>query len=566
MSPRSPDADWCLPDRVAYVVSHSYPYSSNGYAVRTHEVARALVGLGHDVVVINRPGRPWSIEGFTAAGPVRSEEIVDGVRYVFLPLAANPEDSRRTRLRRAEAALLEAFGIFRPGVVIGVSNWENAEPAQNAARRHGCAFFYEQRGFWEMSRAAVEPEYAQSEEYQRTRDYELRIARDAAAVFTLNGPMRAEMIRRGVPEAKIHLAPNGVSPPGPIAKGITRKSLGITERHLLGYVGSLSEYEGTGLLVHLVARLRREDIDVGLLIVGSSAPKGLIGSQHAPSQESGLRALAESLGVQAHVHFAAQQSWDRIGAYYTLLDAIVMPRLRSDMTDIVAPLKPYAAAAYGVPFFMTDMPSLAEIAADIDARLFAEGDLDALAGMVRDQLAATPAPAAPDIRASVRWPERVRVMSRLLQVEAAKQHTRMAQVFADGFGPGQGHAGPGGAFDIGVLPQVVFERGAQTLACLGPGRHLKGDGVARLTRTNILAHLATATPGVFVIDWAGLQTQPGDWAGLWSIHDMRLNRLVMTACRIATERGWRCQVTGPVNRSQAPLYRTVAAVLEEVLP
>ena len=65
MTARKPvTANWLLPDRIAYVVSHSFPYSSNGYAVRSHEVARALIARGHEVVVFNRPGRPWDIEGF----------------------------------------------------------------------------------------------------------------------------------------------------------------------------------------------------------------------------------------------------------------------------------------------------------------------------------------------------------------------------------------------------------------------------------------------------------------------------------------------------------------------
>ena len=47
---------------------------------------------------------------------------------------------------------------------------------------------------------------------------------------------------------------------------------------------------------------------------------------------------------------------------------------------------------------------------------------------------------------------------------------------------------------------------------------------------------------------------------------MHLNRQIMDACRIALDRGWRLQVVGPVLRSQAPLFRTVSGVFEEVQP
>lgn len=41
-----------LPGRVLYAVRHSFPFASNGYAVRTHGVARALVQSGCQVVVV----------------------------------------------------------------------------------------------------------------------------------------------------------------------------------------------------------------------------------------------------------------------------------------------------------------------------------------------------------------------------------------------------------------------------------------------------------------------------------------------------------------------------------
>jgi glycosyltransferase involved in cell wall biosynthesis len=561
---------WKLPRRVAYVVSHSYPYSSNGYAVRSHEVARALGQLGHDVIVINRPGRPWDIEGFAPATPVRTEQIIDGVRYVFLPCKSGAEMNRRDRLRQAERVLMEAFEIFRPGAVIAVSNWENAEPAQNAARRWDCAFFYEQRGFWELSRAACEPDYENSSDYTRDRENELRIARTAQAVFTLNRAMGDELARRGIAEGKIHLVPNGVSDPGPVAKGVDRASIGCTARHLLGYVGSLSVYEGAEDLLKLLARLRGDGVDADLLIVGSSAPKGLIGSNHAAALEAQLQTQAAGLGIAAHIHFVAQVPQDRIGAYYSMLDAVVMPRRRTPVTELVAPLKPYAAAAYGVPVFMTDMAPLDEVARDIHASLFPEGDMDALAAMLRQTLEAGGHRAVlSPLRPAVRWQRRVHPMSRLLKTAAGAQPDP-----SEVFGAATGDAAPqaaatGHLFDTHILPRVALRDsiGVAPVAALGPCGFLDpGAGISRLTRVNILSHLATGDVGRFVIDWAGLQGDPGEWEGLWSIENMRLNRLLMDACRIALDRGWRLQVAGPVLRARAPLFRTVSGVLEEILP
>ena len=74
-----------------------------------------------------------------------------------------------------------------------------------------------------------------------------------------------------------------------------------------------------------------------------------------------------------------------------------------------------------------------------------------------------------------------------------------------------------------------------------------------------------------MIDWAGLQSdgigsEYDEWAELWTISDMRMNRQVMDACRIAVNRGWRLVVLGPIHGSVAPLFRTVSGLFEVVSP
>lgn len=567
--------DWCLPNRVAYVVDHSFPHTSDGYAVRSHAVARALGEAGHEVIVINRPGRPWDIEGFSPEGPVPVEQVIDGVRYIFPPLLHPAGGNRRARLRQAEQVLLEVFGIYRPGAVLAVSNWENAEPAQYAARRWNVPFLYEQRGFWEMSRAAAEPDYAQSAEFATTRANELRVAQAAQAVFTLNRAMRDELVRRGVAAEKIHLVPNGVGRPGRLPAGISRAGLGITARHLLGYVGSLGAYEGAADLVPMLAKLRARGVDADLLIVGSSVPKGLIGSAYDRPAEAELAAQARKAGLADHVHFVGQVPEEQIGAYYALLDAVVIPRRRTGVTELVAPLKPYAAATYGVPVFMTDMPPLDEVAADIHASLFPEGDTERLAQMLAETLTRGGHPAVTTpVPPGVHWGRRILPMTRVLGALAAG-HPPLPEMLglAAGATPGGGggpaaEAAPEG-FDTRILPRVALGRdhhGPERVVAIGPVADLGESGVTRASRVTLLSDLALGPPGRFVIDWPGLQAAPGEWQGLWSIDAMRLNRQIMDACRIARARGWRIEVLGPVARSRAPLFRTVAAVVEEIHP
>jgi glycosyltransferase involved in cell wall biosynthesis len=560
------------------VVSHSFPWSANGYAIRVHQMARALIALGHEVIVFNRPGRPWDIEGFPAGNRVETEQRIDGVRYVFLPSTAAPTLRLRERLRHAERVLMQAFEVFRPGVVLAAPNWENGEPAQYAARRWGCDFYYEQHGFWELSPGAEAPGFADSEEAKRDRQSEVRIAQAAAAVIVQSSAMRRELTRLGVAAERIHMVPNGVAEAPRLGRGLTRAAIGCTTRHLLGYIGSLAAHEGVADLLDLVARLRRDGVDAGLLIVGSGTPAGLVAAAGS-GPEDRLRQRAAELGIAGQVIIADRVPEDRAGAYYSLLDAAVLPRRRVPATELAAPLSPYAAAAWGVPVFMTDMPPLDEIAGDVHASLFPEGDMDTLAAMLRETLEkGGHAAATTPLKPNVYWVQRARAISRLLRASAAALPAPAAQMrIAGGTDGDDGRAvatGSGLRFDTHILPPVALrgQLGTGTLAALGPCAGLRGRSrVIDLTRVNILAELATAEPGAFVIDWAGLQAglrsgDGGEWDGLWSIGNMRLNRQVMDACRIALDRGWKLQVLGPVLRSRAPLFRTVAAVLEEVVP
>ena len=68
-----------IANRVAYIVSHGQSYASNGYAIRTQGVAKALNENGFETLCFVRPGRPWEFDKDSKIG---HEEVVDGVRYI----------------------------------------------------------------------------------------------------------------------------------------------------------------------------------------------------------------------------------------------------------------------------------------------------------------------------------------------------------------------------------------------------------------------------------------------------------------------------------------------------
>ena len=112
--PAVPKTSFALPirRRLVYAVNHSYPYSSNGYAVRTHGVASALVQSGVEVIAVSRPGSPWDRVGFDDAG-FALEHRIDGVRYVHLPSPRLSGQALPTYTVQAAEVFAELLRVFR---------------------------------------------------------------------------------------------------------------------------------------------------------------------------------------------------------------------------------------------------------------------------------------------------------------------------------------------------------------------------------------------------------------------------------------------------------------------
>jgi hypothetical protein len=187
--------------RLLYAVNHSYPFSSNGYAVRTHGVANALARSGVDVIAASRPGTAWDQRGFVDE-QLAIENRIDGVRYVHLPRPSQLGLAVTDYLARSVEAFAEMLRVFKPHAVMAASNWQNALPAAVAAREAGLPFFYEVRGFWEISQSSHDPAWENTTGFHKAVEGEVAVAQAAERLFTINRHMRAELVRRGIEEGR----------------------------------------------------------------------------------------------------------------------------------------------------------------------------------------------------------------------------------------------------------------------------------------------------------------------------------------------------------------------------
>ena len=342
--------------RVAYVVSHGQSYASNGYAIRTQGIARALNQQGLETLCFVRPGRPWELEGWQ--GEIAPEANIDGVRYIHSAWpgdgtnAGGPGDEKQ-HLEASVTRFIELFRVYRPSVVLAASNYIVGLPAWIASRRLGLPFYNEVRGFWELSRDARESGYADSAAGRKEATRDALVAKQAEKVFTLNQTMKDELKRRGVSNERIDIVPNGVDRIPEIKQPDTflRRRLGIQEdEKVIGYFGTFNSYEGHNLLIDACAELVHQGEKLKLLLVGNDQPVTRASSRAA-------RLANEPWLIQA-----GRVAHEKVADYYALVDTVVIPRKPLAVCELVPPLKAAEALALGKKLVVSDIEPLAEYA------------------------------------------------------------------------------------------------------------------------------------------------------------------------------------------------------------
>lgn len=358
---RTTSNDQVTPNRVAYVLHSSLPYSSNGYSIRGHGIARGLSDSGFDVVAYTRPGFPVDVKSAGDRNTVPQIEIIDGVPY-HRDLDADIKRQTTVEYVLRSAALLERqFAESKPALVIGASNYLTGLMAMIAARRLGIPFAYEVRGWWEITKASRSTRFRRSEGFRVQRRMEIETARAADHVFALNAPMVRRLVEDGVDPKRITLFPNSCDSaqfvPVPRDEAIA-STLGIPPKvSVIGYVGSFVDYEGLDDLAIACAELKRRGRQFRLLLVGN---EDAMNSGLGPVSNAILKA-AQKGSFADWLIMPGRVPHDEVATYYSLIDIATFPRKPWPVCELIPPMKPIEALAMGKAVVTSNVGALEEL-------------------------------------------------------------------------------------------------------------------------------------------------------------------------------------------------------------
>ncbi|WP_191562980.1 glycosyltransferase family 4 protein [Janibacter melonis] len=369
------------PGAVLSVLAQSLPHRSGGYATRSHGVLTGLRALGWDMQAATRLGFPYDFWSPADKRVVEERDVVDGVPYVRLL-----EPGERVYETVPMAGYIERFARrieetareHRAGLIHASSFQNNGLAGLRAARRLGIPFVYEMRGLEDLMKISRNPAFGRTDAYRYMTTLELHVVQNADLTFVITEALREEMIARGGPADRIKVLPNGVhtsqfEPREPDQALIDE--LGIQGKTVIGYAGSLVDYEGIELLLRAAAQLKTERSDFAVIIVGDGHHEGF------------LHRLARELDVMDVVTFTGRVPHEDVARYLSIFQITPLMRLPLPVCELISPIKPFESMAMGKAMISSSVAALAEIVkADERGLVFDKGDAGSLATQIRRYL------------------------------------------------------------------------------------------------------------------------------------------------------------------------------------
>lgn len=345
------------PQKVLNVLNVSLPYSSNGYSIRSKNVIECQKQLDIDSVVVTRPGFPSDFNHDIKKKKIL-KEIIDDIPYYRIEQDIFYRHTPIYKyLNIFTKKISKIIKLEKPDVVHAASNYVNGLAALRAARMANLPFIYEIRGFWELTTASKEPEFENSEEYCLVQKIETYLANQADKVVVICEGLKNELIRRGIDERKIVLAPNGVDTDKfklvEKNKSLLRE-LDIAGKFVIGYIGSIVKYEGLQHVIEALSVIKkaRGKLEIRYIVVGDG------------DYLDTLKELVHKKNLVSEVIFTGRVNHDQVIDYYSVFDLCVYSREESDVTNMVTPLKPLEAMSCNKVVIGSSTDALQELISD----------------------------------------------------------------------------------------------------------------------------------------------------------------------------------------------------------
>lgn len=333
--------------KILHVLDHSLPYFS-GYSFRSNYILRAQQRLGLEVSAITSPKH----ENFAD-----QIEMIDGIEYHRTEWPALSKIQAVPIARQIATVAKLAKEVKRLAVELKADVIHAHSPslcglaAAKAAKTLKLPMVYELRYYEEDAAVDRGKTRHNSLRYRLGERLEQQALEQADAVTTISHALRDDLVRRGISPEKIFEVPNGVDTD--VFKPIAHDEelvikYGLLDKIVIGFIGSFYFYEGLETLIDAMTILLTKRSDVKLMLVGEG------------EAEDRLR-LRFPEALRDHFIFTGNVPHNEVRSFYSVMDILVYPRLRSRLTELTTPLKPLEAMAMEKVVVGSDVGGLREL-------------------------------------------------------------------------------------------------------------------------------------------------------------------------------------------------------------
>jgi len=333
-----------------FVVHNSLPYEHAGYAIRTHTIVKYLYKQGMNVDVVTRAGYPWDLIKHRDK-PYKETDIIDGIVYKRL------KDTNKTFKKGSDSNYISVYAQALVDEIVknnytllhASSNYLNALAAIKAASKTNIPVIYEMRGLWYITRTTLDSKFKTSGMYEYEHQMELAAVKGANKVVVISQALKKLLKEWKIPQEKITVIPNAVDIEifQPLPKDVELLNrYNLKDKFVIGFIGSLTGYEGLKELVLSVESLVKDGLkDIVLMIVGEGREKKNL----------------ESLVKSKNIIFTGRVPFEEVSKYYSIFDICPFPRNDYEVCRYVPPLKPLEAMAMQKAVIVSDVAPLLEM-------------------------------------------------------------------------------------------------------------------------------------------------------------------------------------------------------------
>jgi colanic acid biosynthesis glycosyl transferase WcaI len=329
-------------------ISHYFPPEVNAPAVRVSELGERWAENGAEVTVLTCfPNHPTGVIPPEYRGKWFLREKHGSIDVVRTYVYAAPNKGFFKRILNFISFMLSAIFIGSPSigkqdVVIATSpQFFVAIAGYVISRLKRAKFIFEVRDLWPeeiMAVGVLKNRLA----IRFLESIEMFLYRRADSVVAVAQGTIEILKKRGIPEEKMSLIPNGVDLEffGGYADGkAIRERLGLGEKFVVGYIGTHGMAHKLDVVLEAAAMLRHKK-DIQFLFVGDGAEK-----RH-------LQELCTSFGLK-NVLFHNQVSREKIPSLYAACDLCLVPLRKTELFTKNVPSKIYEIMASSRPIIIS---------------------------------------------------------------------------------------------------------------------------------------------------------------------------------------------------------------------